>query len=173
MLTVLPAGLTLNSGTGVVSGTPTTSGTYNFTVQAQDANGAIATRALAIVIYGAVSVTTASLPDGTVGVSYSQTLGATGGKTPYSWSLPAGTLPTGLSLNSGTGVISGTPSVSGTSNFTVRVTDGNGATADQALAIAIYNSLSVTTQRFQQELSVLPTARLLQPPEVRRRIHGE
>ncbi len=141
----LPTGLGLAGGTGVISGTPTAAGTFNFTVQATDANGAVASKALSIVIYSAISVTTTSLADGTVGAAYSQTATATGGKTPYSWSIPSGSLPTGLSLNSGTGGISGTPTVAGTSNFTIRATDANGATADQALSIAIYNPLSVTT----------------------------
>ncbi|MBI5406211.1 MAG: putative Ig domain-containing protein, partial [Nitrospirae bacterium] len=141
----LPTGLGLAGGTGVISGTPTAAGTFNFTVQVTDANGAVASRALSIVIYSAISVTTTSLADGTVGVAYSQTVSASGGKTPYNWSIPSGSLPTGLSLNNGTGGISGTPTVAGTSNFTIRATDANGATADQALSIAVYNPLSVTT----------------------------
>jgi len=141
----LPTGLSLAGGTGVISGTPSASGTFNFTVQVTDVNSAAASRALSIVIYGAISVTTSALADGTAGVSYSQTVTAGGGKTPYTWSVVVGSLPTGLSLNSGTGDISGTPAVSGTSNFTIRATDANGATADQALSIALYNPLSVTT----------------------------
>ena len=83
-------------------------------------------------------ITTSSLPGGTQGTAYSQTVQATGGTTPYSWSVvrePA----FGLSLGSSTGTISGTPTASGTSNFTVRVTDSQGTpdTDDQALSIAI------------------------------------
>ncbi|MHC4714723.1 MAG: Ig domain-containing protein, partial [Planctomycetota bacterium] len=72
-------------------------------------------------------------------VAYSETLAATGGVTPYSWSIVSGSLPTGLSLNSGTGEISGTPTTGGTSNFTVRATDSNtpADTDDQALSIYI------------------------------------
>ncbi|MHC4714188.1 MAG: putative Ig domain-containing protein [Planctomycetota bacterium] len=58
-------------------------------------------------------MTTASLADGQIGVAYSQTLGATGGVTPYSWSIVSGSLPAGLSLNSSTGEISGTPTTGG------------------------------------------------------------
>jgi len=141
----LPAGLSLAGATGVISGTPTVAGTSNFTVQVVDANGAVASKALSIVIYSALSVTTTSLSDGTVGVAYSQTVSASGGKTPYTWSVPSGSLPAGLTLNGGTGVISGTPTVAGTSNFTIRATDANGAMADQALSIAVYDPLSVTT----------------------------
>ncbi|OFW03357.1 MAG: hypothetical protein A3G20_05600, partial [Acidobacteria bacterium RIFCSPLOWO2_12_FULL_59_11] len=141
----LPTGLGLAGGTGVISGTPTTAGTFNFTVQVTDANSAVASRALSIVIYSAISVTTTTLSDGTVGAPYNQTVNASGGKTPYTWSIPSGSLPTGLALNSGTGGISGTPTVAGTNNFTIRATDANGATADQALSIAVYDPLSVTT----------------------------
>ena len=135
----LPAGLSLSSG-GVISGTPTTAGTSNFTVKVTDSQvpADTATKALSITIPPDLVVTTSSLPDGQVGVVYSQTLAATGGVTPYSWSLVSGSLPAGLSLSSG-GVISGTPTTAGTSNFTVRVTDSQtpADTADKALSIAI------------------------------------
>ncbi len=85
-----------------------------------------------------LSITTTSLLSGTPGVAYSQTLVATGGTTPYSWSLApgSGSLPPGLSLSS-LGVISGTPNTEGTYNFTVRVTDNASATADKALSIDV------------------------------------
>jgi hypothetical protein len=84
-----------------------------------------------------LAITTSSLPSGTVGTAYSQTLAATGGKAPRTWSLASGTLPAGLSLGASTGVISGTPTAAGTASFTVRVTDYIGATASKALSIAI------------------------------------
>ena len=85
-----------------------------------------------------LSITTSSLPGGTLNVSYSATLAASGGTSPYTWSIASGSLPTGLSLAGGTGVISGTPTAAGTFNFTVRVTDSaNPAqTATKALSIA-------------------------------------
>ena len=72
-----------------------------------------------------VIITTSSLPAATVGVAYSATLTATGGIPPYTWSVIAGALPTGLSL-SGTGNITGTPSATGTFNFTVQAVDPDG-----------------------------------------------
>ena len=81
-------------------------------------------QALSITIVSAPAdlvITTTTLPGGTVGTAYSQTLAATGGITPYSWSISSGTLPAGLSIGSSTGLISGTPTTPGTSNFTVRV----------------------------------------------------
>ena len=83
----LPLGLSLNSSTGAISGTPTTAGTSNFTVQVTDSNLSTQTKALGITVYSAVSVTTATLADGTVNAAYSQTLAASGGKTPYTWAL--------------------------------------------------------------------------------------
>jgi len=82
-------------------------------------------------------ITTTSLPDGTVGVAYSQTLQATGGVTPYTWSVVSGSLPAGLSLGSSTGTVSGTPTATGTSNFTVQVADSQqpADTDTQALSI--------------------------------------
>lgn len=83
-----------------------------------------------------LSITTTSLAIGQVGSAYAQTLTATGGATPYTWSVIAGTLPTGLSLNT-TGVISGTPALSSSFNFTVRVASAMGQSAQRALAITI------------------------------------
>lgn len=86
-----------------------------------------------------VAVTTASLPNGTVGTSYSATLSATGGTPPYSWIVSSGSLPSGLTL-SANGLVSGTPTTSGTSSFTVQVTDSSSPTpqqASQAFSIAI------------------------------------
>jgi hypothetical protein len=83
-----------------------------------------------------LAVTTATLPGGVAGQSYSQSLAATGGVPPYTWSVTAGTLPAGLSLSGG-GVISGTPPAAGTSSFTVRVTDGASSTATRLLGITV------------------------------------
>jgi hypothetical protein len=71
----------------------------------------------------AVSVTSTSLPDGSVGVSYDATLSASGGNPPYKWKVVSGSLPKGLKLNKMTGEISGTPKSAGTSDFTAEVWD--------------------------------------------------
>jgi hypothetical protein len=84
----------------------------------------------------ALAITTTTLPSGTTTTAYSQTLEATGGTSPYVWSLLSGTLPTGLTLTSG-GVLSGTPSVAGTYDFTVKVLDNVSATDNQALSVLI------------------------------------
>jgi len=72
-----------------------------------------------------VKIETPSLPNGAVNVSYNATLTANGGTNPYTWSLDKGTLPAGLSLDSGTGIISGVPTSSGDSTFTAKVSDNS------------------------------------------------
>ena len=138
----LPTGLALASSTGVISGTPTTANTYNFTVRVTDNVAATDDQALSITITSAPAdlvITTTSLSAGTVGSAYSQTVVATGGVTPYSWSISSGSLPAGLSIGSSTGIISGTPTTAATSNFTVRVQDSQGTpdSDTQALSITI------------------------------------
>ncbi|WP_047304919.1 autotransporter domain-containing protein [Pseudomonas fluorescens] len=221
----LPTGLSLNTSSGVISGTPSGTGTFNLTVTATDANSATGSRAYSLVINGlapvanAVSATVAanssanpitlnitggaaasvavasaashgtatasgtsitytptagfsgsdsftytatnasgtsspatvtitvsapsislspgSLSNGTVGTAYSASLSASGGAAPYSYTITAGTLPTGLSLSTSSGAISGTPSASGTFNMTVTATDANSATGSQAYSITI------------------------------------
>jgi hypothetical protein len=85
-----------------------------------------------------LSITTSTLVSSTVGVAYNSPLTATGGTTPYSWSIASGTLPTGLTLSSA-GVISGTPSQSGSSPFTAGVTDlsSPAQTATKALTLSV------------------------------------
>ena len=135
----LPNGLTLSSA-GVISGTPTTAGTFNFTVKAINSAGND-TKALSITIStNAVApvITTTSLPNGTVGSSYNQTLAATG-TAPITWSLASGSLPNGLTLSSA-GVISGTPTAAGISNFTVKATNSAGNDT-KALSITIISNV--------------------------------
>jgi uncharacterized repeat protein (TIGR03803 family) len=145
----LPGGLSLNTASGVIFGTPTAAGTSSFTVQATDAEGTpvSATAALSIVISPKILVTTSSLPSGSVGNAYTTPLAATGGLSPYFWSVSAGTLPTGLSLNTTTGVISGTPATAATSLFTVQATDAEGTpvSATALLSLAIAPRLTVST----------------------------
>ncbi len=86
---------------------------------------------------GAPIISTTSCPAGTVGVAYSTTLAASGGSTPYAWSLASGSLPAGLTLNVSTGAITGTPTTAGTSNVTAKVTDSLAATDTQALTLDI------------------------------------
>jgi putative Ig domain-containing protein len=135
----LPAGLDLNSTNGAIAGTPTAAGTSSFTVRVQDAGGLSDTQALSITINPPAPpvITTTTLPAGTLGQFYSQTVQAAGGTGARIWTISAGNLPQGLNLDQATGVISGTPIVAGPSNFTVRVQDAAGQSDTQALSIVI------------------------------------
>jgi hypothetical protein len=96
-----------------------------------------------------VKIVTPSLPNGAVGVSYNATLTADGGTTPYTWSIVSGTLPAGLSLDSGTGIISGMPTASGDSTFTAKVSDNStpvkSDTKRYTITIATSEALIITT----------------------------
>jgi large repetitive protein len=144
----LPVGLTL-AADGAITGTPTSAGVGNVTFKVTDAVGAEATKALSITIAASVTITTTSLPDGQVGLSYSQGLQVTGGRNPYSWSLDAGSLPAGLSLASN-GNITGTPTTVGSSTFTVRVTDRNDDSTTRTFTVAIVPAPEITTSTLVQ-----------------------
>ena len=144
----LPPGLSLSTA-GVISGTASAEGLYGFQVGATDSTSPTpetATAQLSLLVSpGSVSITTSSLPEAYVGADYSATLTASGGSAPYSWSLAAGSLPSGMSLSS-TGEISGYPtSGSATSTFQVEVTDSSSPTAQTASA-----TLSITVAPITQ-----------------------
>ena len=138
-----PGGLTLSSA-GVLSGTLTASGTFNFTVLVTDGVGATASKAVAVTINGTLTVATVSLPAWTSGHAYAQSVSAVGGKLSYTWSITAGALPAGLSLSTA-GAITGTPTTPGTANFTVQVKDSLNATDSKALSITINAPPSIDT----------------------------
>ena len=135
----LPAGLTLNTSTGAVTGTPTASGT--FTIKVTDSLGATGT-GCTITIAPPISVTCSATNTGEVGVPFnSGPITVTGGVAPYTFSIGSGTLPAGLTLNTSTGAVTGTPTASGT--FTIKVTDSLGATGT-GCTITISPPISVT-----------------------------
>jgi len=144
----LPSGLSFNSGTGVISGTPTvaTPGLYTYTVSATNAGGNTLNRTFTMQDSGPVWTTTGTLPNFTLGSSYSYTLLAPddSGATP-TFALVSGSLPTGLSLSS-SGVISGTPaSNAGPSSFLVSATDNNGTTTNSGTLTLTRGASSFTS----------------------------
>jgi hypothetical protein len=146
----LPAGTSLNTGTGVISGTPTTAGTSQFAISVTDSSSPAqtATHQYSVVIApGPLAISTPSLPNGTTGVKYASTLAASGGTAPYSWAISAGSLPAGLTLDAA-GNITGTPTATSasTSTFTVKVTDAASQSLVKQLSIAISIGLGITTQ---------------------------
>lgn len=133
----LPVGLTLSSS-GVISGTPTTAGgPTSLTFKVTDSASGTSTKVLPITITTTPTISTSSLPNATIGVAYSQTLTATGGTTPYTWSIVTGALPAGLSLSS-SGVISGTPAAAGGPiSVTFKVNDSTSASSTKILPITV------------------------------------
>ncbi|HYL16141.1 MAG TPA: malectin domain-containing carbohydrate-binding protein, partial [Terriglobales bacterium] len=83
-----------------------------------------------------LAIATSSMTSGTMGMNYSATLAATGGTTPYSWSIASGTLPSGLTLTSN-GSISGKPTSGGSYSFTAQVTDAAAHSASANLSINV------------------------------------
>src|SRR5439155_26269536 len=122
--TGLPPGLSVNTSTGLISGTPTTAGTYSVTISATNA-GSTGSATLTLTIKPAPPVITSSLTaTGTVGVAFSYQITATNNPTSYNATvLPAGVLPAGLSVNTSTAVISGTPTTAGTYSVTISATN--------------------------------------------------
>lgn len=118
---------------------PSVTATQNVTVTARSLTvlGAQASVTFTITPPAApLVITTSSLPNGTVGTSYSSTLAGSGGTLPYTWSLASGALPAGFQI-SHAGLLSGTASQSGTYAFAVKVTDANANTASQSLQLSI------------------------------------
>lgn len=134
----LPAGLTLDTATGVISGTPTAAGTTSVSITATNGVGTSAAVSVTITISNpAIPVVTPATPNGTTGSAFSYQIAAT--NSPTSYAIATGTLPVGLAINASTGVISGTPTVAGTSTLGITATNGLGTSDSAAVTITITN----------------------------------
>jgi hypothetical protein len=136
----LPSGLSLNAASGMLSGTPSQGGQFDFSVQVSDSSSPkplTAMKALTLTVLAfALQINSYGLPNGEVGAPFQALLTGSGGVTPYTWSV-TGALPAGLSLNASTGAIAGTPTQNGTSTFTIVLTDATAQTAQKSLSIMI------------------------------------
>lgn len=142
----LPPGLSVQTNGGI-TGTPTTAGTYNFAVQATDANGALTSQSFVIVIAPApvLTILPSSLPTGIVGTSYTPSLSASGFFSPPAFSVFSGSLPSGVTLNSN-GTFQGTPSQAGLFSFTVQaLNSASNQSATRDYQVQIVNPLSFVT----------------------------
>jgi hypothetical protein len=132
----LPPGITLNSSNGLLSGTPLTPGSYNFTVNVADSSSATAQRAYSITVLSGLTLQGGNAT-GTAGTAFSFSVSATGGVPPYSYSI-SGSLPAGVTFsNSISNQFGGTPTAAGTSSVSVTVTDASGATATASVSFNI------------------------------------
>lgn len=145
----LPPGLAIDGATGLVAGTPTTSGTYAFTVYSKvNSDPRSDTKSLQIVVRAPLTITVGAPFEsgraiGEVRVPVESTWQTSGGSGTYTWALTAGTLPSGVTFTSGS--FSGTPRTAGTYPFAVSVTDSEGRTASAAARISVASDLTVTT----------------------------
>jgi hypothetical protein len=157
----LPAGLTLNSATGVISGTPAQFENENVTFQALDSSTPPnqATATLPVTVQSSLKIITTSLVKGTVNGKYLQTLTATGGIGPYVWTITAGTLPKGLSLSVITGQITGKATTAGTTSLTLQVSDfeTTPATAAVTLKLVIAPTVQIAAVEFTQVIQQYQT----------------
>jgi hypothetical protein len=129
-----------------MSGVPSRPDIYIFNAQMTDTNGLSASKAFIMTIAAALNVTAASLPNGSTGVAYSAKMTASGGTTPYSWSLLSGQLPPGLALNMTSGVISGTPTAAGTYNVGVQVSDAGRQSASKIFSVLVGVGVCISCQ---------------------------
>lgn len=133
----LPAGLTFDAASGAIAGTPTAPGTATVHVTVTDALGLQHTAPVTISIAPKLALVKRTMPLAHLGRRYVARLVATGGVAPKTWIIVRGKLPTGVSLNTGTGVLSGKATTARTSRVMIEVTDALGATAKMTFVVKV------------------------------------
>lgn len=152
----LPAGLALNPNTGEITGKPTATGTFTFTVKLVDVDGEIATKEETLVVNSGPTITTApltrTLNNGVAATIANTVTIGTSAVANNGWTATG--LPAGLSLNSTTGAITGTPTTNGTFTVSLKVTDLNGLFDEETLTITIEAPPVVTTTPISYKFGV-------------------
>jgi large repetitive protein len=147
----LPPGLAL-SEQGRLTGTPTSEGSYRFTVKAQDGNP-VDVKEYALSVRQPVRVTSpfgpAQPPSSEVGLRLEKTFTATGGSGSFTWALASGALPAGVVLDPARGLIAGTPRAAGAFAFDVTATDSEGRVARSAAALTVAPRVAIRTLRLK------------------------
>ncbi len=142
--TGLPAGLSINSSTGLISGTPTTAGTSSVTATATDTTGAAGSTSFTWTVNpqggNTVTVTNPGNQSSTVGTAVSLQIHATDSASGQTLTYSATGLPAGLSINSSSGLISGTPTTAATSSVTVTAKDTTGASGSASFSWTVSSS---------------------------------
>ena len=141
----LPTGVTLDANTGAIAGTPTVGGAFAFTITASNGIGsAHSFGSKTITVTAAPTWTTSSLPNATVGVSYSNVFVASGYPVP-TYSRVSGNQPPGLNLNTN-GTLSGTPLTAGTYAFVIQAQNAHGTiTSSVSITVAANNTFTPVT----------------------------
>ena len=130
-----PPGVTISAGT--LRGTPTVAGTYAIDVVARDSAGNTATTRLKLVVNTRLKLPLQGLAPAEVGSAYSARIETTGGAAPFTYTLAAGALPAGMTLNAKTGVLAGKPRVRGRYTFAVAVVDRLGGTDRRTFVLRV------------------------------------
>jgi hypothetical protein len=140
----LPSGLQLSSS-GLISGTPTATGDFTFSVQVSDGTRK-ASQTYALTVVQRLKIAAVTVPAGEVSRAFKLQLAVTGGKAGYTWSLAGGTaLPAGLTLDGASGVVGGSPTVAGSFQVKVAVTDSLGFTDTVDVNLSFAPKLAITT----------------------------
>ena len=139
---ILPSGIQLQTSSGVIGGKSALPGSYPFSVQVTDASGHSATAAFSLTVTvpavaTALTIINSALPAADVSISYTTSLSAIGGVKPYQWNLVSGVLPSGIQLQTSSGVIGGRTALSGSYPFSVQVTDASGHSATAAFSLTV------------------------------------
>jgi uncharacterized protein (TIGR03437 family) len=136
-ISAAPPGLAINASTGVLSGPPSSSGSFSFTITAKDSQGFTGTSpTITLNVNPALTLAPATLTSGQVGTGYSQAFTASGGSGGFTYAL-VGTPPPGLGLTSN--ILSGTPTASGTFSFSIKAQDSIGGSVTNPYSLTIAN----------------------------------